>query len=367
MWKKKELKPVNAVLKIFALILCSLSFAYPQEIPRNIIILIGDGMGLSYVSANVITDGDNPFKKFTSVGLSLTSSSNRLITDSGAGATAISTGQRTYNLAIGVDTNKHPIRNIFEAAEELNKSTGVIATSSVTHATPASFVAHVPDRGMELQIARQFFDSRTDVVIGGGSSFFTSMENVGKRGTGDHLIDSIINKGYNYYGSYKDLQNSSLDKPFYALIEKEALQPASERNYKLSNLLSSALRYLKNDKDGFVLMVEGSQIDWAAHNHDSEELMAELTDFSGAINLALQFADLDKNTLVVVTADHETGGGSINGGDLNGENLQLEYTSNGHTAEMVGIFAKGPGEELFRGIMKNSQMGLNFFQFLLPH
>lgn len=340
---------------------------YAQKSPENIIILIGDGMDLDYVTANIFMDKDNPFVKFSSIGLSLTSSADNLITDSGAGATAISTGYRSYNHAISVDTEQKPLTTILELAEKLKKSTGVVATSSVTNATPAAFLAHVATRRYETEIARQIYYSNADVVIGGGLSFFSSSRIGGKQDMAINYPDSMKNKGYNFFTRFEDIRNVNPDKPLFALLEKEGLQPAGKRNYTLSQLVSLALSHLEKNKKGFVLMVEGSQIDWAAHDHKTCQLFKEMSDFTGAVNTALSFAEKNKNTLVIVTSDHETGGPSINDGNLDGTGIEIEYNSVGHTGGAVGIFAKGPGEENFRGIMPNNMVGIKLFHLLDPN
>jgi alkaline phosphatase len=354
------------ILKIFLVVLFNTLLIFPQKSPKNIIILIGDGMGLNYVTASIFKDPENAFQKFTTVGLSITSSADQLITDSGASATAISTGYRTYNLAIGMDTLRRPLTNLMQIAKSLNKSTGIVATSSVTHATPAAFVSHVPERKMEIEIAKQMISSGTDVVIGGGREFFTSSENLGKRVQGDDLLDSIRLKGFNLYSSIEELRASNTQKPFYALLEMGALKPAGEREYDLKELVSAAIKHLSRKNNGFVLMVEGSQIDWAAHDNKTEQLLKEMKDFSDAVNVALEFASNNENTLVLVTTDHETGGGAITKGNLDGTNLELKYTSTGHTPVLVGIFAKGKGEKEFGGIMRINEIGRKLIRLLQP-
>jgi alkaline phosphatase len=353
------------ILKLFFVLITSCSILFAQEVkPKNIIIFIGDGMGLNYVSANLFTDEDSPFLKFTTTGLSITSSTDNLITDSGASATAISTGHRTYNLAIGVDTAGNKLTNIMETARRLGKSTGIAATSSVTHATPAAFAAHVADRKMEIEIAEQMVSSGTDVVIGGGLSFFTSVQKGGRRESGNDLTGLIRSGGYDLLTSIDELKSFNKEKPFYALLEMDALKPAGKRNYELKDLVAPALEYLSKDEDGFILMVEGSQIDWAAHDHLAEQIMKEMSDFAGALNTALDFAEEEGNTLVLVTSDHETGGGSIVKGNPDGTDLQLKFTSGSHTPGLVGIFAKGPGEEEFTGVMRISDIGQKLFKLL---
>ena len=354
------------VKKVFLYFILFTGIILSQKLPENIIILIGDGMGLDYVSANVVSDKDNPFVKFTSIGLSLTSSAKNLITDSGAGATALSTGYRSYNHAIGVDTLQKPLLNLLELAERSGKNSGVIATGSVTDATPASFLAHVADRQYETEIARQTYYGDADVVIGGGRSFFSSAGKGGRQIETIDYIDSMKNRGYNYFEDLKNLRNIKPDKPLFILLENKGLKPAGERDYGLADMVSAALNYFTLSKKGFVLMVEGSQIDWAAHDNKTSQMLKEIDDFTEAVNTALDFAGKNKNTLVIVTSDHETGGGSLNGGNLDGTDLDIEFNTTGHTAGMVGIFAKGPGEENFRCIMPNNYIARKLFRLLDP-
>jgi alkaline phosphatase len=333
------------------------SFSQETGRPKNIILLIGDGMGLNYVSASVISLSNNPYKKFQSVGLSITCSADKLITDSAAGATAISTGHRTNNYSLAVDTSNKPLLTIFELAESLGMSTGLVVTSSITHATPAAFISHVNNRKEEYEIAKQISDSNIDVVIGGGRKFFNS-------GGNENLIGKIIDNGYNYFEDVNKILNDPIEKKFYALLEKEGLNKAGNRNYTLGELTKAAISNLNQNKNGFILMIEGSQIDWAAHDNLTENVFLELEDFNTAINTALDFAEKDGNTLVVVTADHETGGMAITGGELNDKRLKLSYSTTGHSAEMVGVFAKGPGEELFRGVFENFMTGRKLFSLV---
>ena len=338
-------------------------FACAQEKskPQNIIILIGDGMGTSQVSASVLSMDNDAFRKFPVTGFSVTCSKNELITESGAGATAIATGYRTNNRYLSLDpvTNK-PITTIFEIAEKMGKSTGVVVTSSVTDATPAAFLSHIDERKKENEIAQQFSKTDVDVVIGGGLKFFRGREDK------INLTDTLKKRGYNFFPAFKDLSSDKSGKNFYALFDSVGLPHADKRNYSLSQLTKIALENVKKNKKGFVLMVEGSQIDWAGHANDQQYLLSELKDFDGAINTALEFAEKDGNTLVVVTADHETGGMSIVSGNRNGSDLKLAFTVGDHTAAMVGVFAKGPGQELFTGINDNYMIGRKLIKLVNP-
>jgi alkaline phosphatase len=361
--KKLKLHEVFKVLALFFVFFSCVLFSQSPEKPKNIILLIGDGMGTNYVSAAVLSFHDNPFRKFTSIGFSITSAANKLVTESAAAATAISTGYRTDYYYVGIDTLGNPINTIFEEAERLGLSTGLVVTSNVTNATPAAFVAHVLNRKDETTIAKQFLDLDIDLVIGGGAKYFNRADSISFR---THF-DELRNNGYEIYTNSDELFANHPEDKFYALLEEEHLKKASERNYSLSNLTQRALENLSLSDQGFVLMVEGSQIDWGGHENNQDYILSELKDFCGAVNLALDFADKDENTLVLVTADHETGGMSINGGNLDGSELAMKFTTTGHTAGMVGVFAKGPGEELFRGIYENFILGRNLFRLLNPN
>ena len=354
------------VIKAIVLIIIfnfSVLFSQSTQRPKNIILLIGDGMGANYVSAAVLHFPNNPFRRFTSIGFSITCAADNLLTDSAAGATAISTGYRTNYYYVGVDTLGNPLTNIFEEAERLNKSTGLVVTCTVTHATPAAFVSHVISRKEETAIAKQFLEKDIDVVIGGGAKYFHETEASSSIING---FDILKNKGYDIYRNANELLASQPNNKFYALLEDEQLPRAKDRNYSLADLTKKVLPVLSQSDNGFVMMVEGSQIDWGGHENNQDYLMTELNDFCGAIDAALNFAEENGNTLVIITADHETGGMSINDGKPDGSNITLKFTTTGHSAEMVGVFAKGPGEELFRGVFNNYMIGRNLFQLLNP-
>jgi alkaline phosphatase len=357
------MKTIKNILAVFLILI--LSANAQNNKPKNIIILIGDGMGIGQLSASVLSLENDPYRNFTSIGFSITCSADKLITDSAAGATAIATGYRTnyYYVSIDPETEEDQL-TLFEHAEKFNISTGVIATSTITHATPAAFLSHVKSRKDEHLIAEQFLNRNVDVVIGGGAGFFIPKSQQGLREDNLNLVEKINSRGYKYFNNYEDLKSRNNTDKFYALLEPAGLKRASERNYSLGDLTSIALETLSKNENGFMLMVEGSQIDWASHDHLTDHLLSELEDFNEAINVALEFAEKDGNTLILITADHETGGASINGGTVDGKDLVLKYTTGGHTAGLVGVFAKGPGEELFRGVYENYMIGRKLFNLL---
>jgi alkaline phosphatase len=357
------MKKRNFILCIyFVLLIQVVLIAKPgkEDKPKNIIIMIGDGMGLNQVYTSLLADNTSAFRRFNSLGLSITCSSNNLITDSGAGATAISTGYRTNNKSIGVSPDNKTLKNIFEYAGDVGLATGLVVTCSITHATPAGFVAHVSNRSEEEDIAEMFTESKIDVAIGGGMKFFNS------RKDNQDLISKLKSEGYTVLSSIDELKKFNNSNKFYALLEKEALKPADKREYSLSTLVKSALDRLSQNKKGFILMVEGSQIDWGCHANSKDQFTNELQDFNKAVNSVLNFAQKDGNTLVVVTGDHETGGVSIVGGDLGGTNLDVKFTTKDHSANAVGIFAYGPGEDVFRGVFNNYMIGRKLINFLVP-
>jgi len=319
--------------------------------PKNVILLIGDGMGTAQVYAGLIANKGSLYVRTMPVsGFSKTNSADDLITDSAAGATAISAGVKTNNGAIGVDSNDIPKKTLFELAEEKKLSTGLVVTCAVTHATPASFVAHQTGREMTQAIAADFMNSGIDVFIGGGRDDFE------KRKDGRNLLIELKSKGYQVVGSMDSLAFAKGDQ-VAALVHKGQPDPyALGRGEMLTPGTAFALNKLKQNEQGFMLLVEGSQIDWGGHDNHTGYIVTEMLDFDRTVGEALKFASQNGETLVIVTADHETGGFSINGGSLETGRVEGKFTTNDHTGVMVPIFAYGPGAEQFSGIMENTDI-----------
>lgn len=334
------------------------------DTPKNIIILIGDGMGLNQVSASYLQTPYSPFRHFPITGLSVTCSADKLITDSAAGATALATGERTKNKYVGVDTLGAPLFNLMQRAEKRGKATGIVVTSTITNASPASFVAHHKERSKEREIALQYPDGDWDVMIGGGLKHFLPDSSSDTMKFGGNVRGVLVEKGYSFFHSYDSLRAAPPRDKFYALLARDGLPRATERNYSLADLFAAAMPVLQKNKNGFLMMIEGSQIDWACHDNDAPYFFGEMKDFSDAVEAALQFAKKDGKTLVVVTADHETGGLAINEGKRDGSSMKLGFTTKGHTAGFVGIFAYGPGAEEFSGILDIHQIGRKLHRFL---
>lgn len=318
--------------------------------PKNVIFLIGDGMGLTQITAGSIAK-KTPLvlEKFRQIGLVKTYST-KLITDSAAGATAMATGSKTYNGAISMDIHQKKLKTIVEYAEEANWLTGIVTTATVTHATPACFYGHQPTRSrVNQKLAAEFMTKNIEVLMGGGWNYF-------KKGLdGRDLIAEAQEKGYFVTDDIEQVGDYRPEK-MICLISPKLPPRIKERGNYLPLAAKKAIDILSYPKSNFFLMIEGAQIDWGGHQNQSDYIVEEMLDFDRTIQEAFDFAEKDGNTLVLVTADHETGGYSINGGSAKDGKVEGKFTSDYHTATMVPIFAYGPGAESFTGIMENTEI-----------
>ncbi len=336
--------------------------AIPNVKPvKNIIILIGDGMGVNAVGAARAASfgrGDGlVMDKAQALGQSLTwSLSNDFITDSGAGGTAISCGQRTTNGRIGADKDGRPMKTILELAKGLGKSTGVVVTCSVTHATPADFLAHVKDRNNEWEIARQISVAPVDVLLGGGYSYFLPAVSKESRRDDDlDLLAAMRKRGMTVTTSVEEFRALDLNKvqSVAGLFTPYHMAKAPQREIPLPEMVEDAIKVLSHNQKGFFLMVEGSQIDWEGHANNLQGNVAETLDFDQAIAKAVDFAAKDGNTLVLVTADHETGGLAINDANEKEGTITAGWTHGDHTGGAVPLLAWGPNAQAFAGLHHN--------------
>lgn len=347
------------VALIFMLLFESLLTAQSQK-PINVIFMIGDGMGVSQVtSAFYFGEGKPNFQNFKFVGLSETSSTSDRITDSAAGATALSTGKKTYKRAIGVDKDSLAIPTILEQLQDKGYKTGLVSLTSITHATPASYYAHIKDRDWHEDIALDFIKSDVDFAAGGGLKFFS------KRKDKKNLLQDLLNKNYR-------IDTVSLSNPvagkrnLYLLAQDELPNKIQGRKDFLPEATQTALDYFSAEKKPFFLMVEGSFIDWGGHATDADMMVKEVLDFDKTIGVVMNFIKKNPNTLLVVTADHETGGASIGKfmekdaatGKMKEvkDKVQVNFIDNQHTAALVPVFAMGKGEELFSGVYPNNMI-----------
>lgn len=329
--------------------------------PPNIILLIGDGMGLSQVSAAYYYGEKEPsFSRFQHIGLMNTSPSDKKITDSAAGATAFACGIKSYNGAIAVDTAKQAVPTILEELAEAGWRTGVVATSSITHATPASFYAHVEKRSLAEDIAVQMVDSPVDFFAGGGRQFFA------KRTDGRNLLPELEAKGFQVDTNAIPAALEGNASRYGFLLADDGMMPMpAGRGDFLSQATNRALEHLSAGDSPYFLMVEGSQIDWGGHANNADYLIQELLDFDQVVGEVLDFAEADGNTLVIVTADHETGGFTLaaeekkaDDGDLYDDYGTIEptFSTGGHSTTLIPVFAKGPGSDLFLGVYENTKI-----------
>lgn len=335
---------------------------YAQEFkskkPKNVILMIGDGMGVAEVFAGLTANGGHLFlDNFKHVGFSKTQSADKYITDSAAGGTALSTGQKTYNGAIGVNTDTVAIKTLLEMAEEKSMATGLVSTSAITHATPASFIAHQGSRGSYEDIAADFLKTDIDVFIGGGYKHFA------KRADKRDLTKEFQDKGYQVFRNMDEISKVKSGK-LAGLTADEHNEVYPKRKMDLPVSTATAINILQQNKKGFFMMVEGSQIDWGGHANNTIYIVNEMLDFDRAIGKALDFASKDGETLIVVTADHETGGMALMDGNMATGRVKAAYTSGDHTAIMVPVFAYGPGAENFTGIMENTDIPKNIMKLL---
>ena len=320
--------------------------------PKNIILLIGDGMGVTQVFSGITANGGAlNLMNMKQIGFSKTQSADKYITDSAAGGTALACGVKTYNGAIGVDKDGNKATSILELGEQNGKATGLVSTSAITHATPASFIAHVASRSSYEDIALDFLKTEVDVFIGGGMKHFSDRQD------GKNLITELEAKNYRVFNSLEDAASVNSGN-LAVLTAPEHNDVATKRPLKLDLATEKAITVLDNNKGkkGFFLMVEGSQIDWGGHQNDAGYVVTEMLDFDRAIAKALEFAVKDRNTLVIVTADHETGGMSLVGGDIKKGSVKTNFGSSDHTAVMVPVFAFGPGAQEFQGIYENVEV-----------
>ena len=325
-----------------------------EEKPTNVILIIGDGMGLAHIAlAEYLYKPPSPLSRMEVVGLQKTHSSSHLETDSGAAGTALSCGVKTYNSAIGVDADSNAVQTIFELARKKGMKTGFVVTSSVVHATPASFYAHVYSRGSYEEIATQLVNADVDVFVGGGEKYFDD-----RHTDRIDLIAKLKGKSYQVFTlqdprSRVKLDNIRKEQRIACFTAYEDPIRASMGRTYLPMMASETMDALEKRADkGYLLMIEASQVDWAAHANDQEWLALEMQDAFLTIQKVLEKAREDENTLIIVTADHECSYLSLRGK----RSPRLEFNSKVHSSQMVPVFADGPGAEEFLGIYDNTEI-----------
>ena len=379
---KKKASVAIALLAVLAVTSCSSAKDEPQV--KNVIYLIGDGMGFGAVTSLLLAeDSVTGFEQAPVIGLNETCSANNYVTDSPAGGTALAAGVRTKNGYCGLDPEGNRLTTILHKAQAMGKKTGIVVNTTLTEATPAAFYAGVTSRGMTYEIAEQFTVSGVDVAIGSGLDHFIS------RPDSLDLTATLIDKGYDVYLNWSAVLNTPSDK-FIGILpmadvhrqesgRKEAGAAAghevclaarlasasedagasdlSEPTVYLQKASAKALDVLsRNSDNGYFLMIESALIDGYGHNNDSEGMIAEMKEFDALLRQLVAYVDHHPETLLVVTADHETGGTWLNytGYEVGGSSpVVMSYSTRGHSGVVVPIFAYGEGAEAFTGVMKN--------------
>ena len=355
----------------------------PKQLSRNVkkaenvIFLIGDGMSISQVSAyRLVQGGPNSriaVDRFPYSGIVLTHAENAIVTDSASSATAYSTGHKTNNGALGMDSENNELENLTETLDQYGFVSSLLATSEITHATPAAFAAHVDLRWKTDEISPQMIESTVATFLGGGRHFFLPEEMEGKRKDARNLLEEV-NASHTLLTTkdeMKDFNDNKLGKVFGLFADEHLRSIDSPDNHSsepsLSEMLQFAVKrsgqFINNGCKGFFIMGEGSQVDWAGHSNSLEYLKREMQDLDSAVEWAFNYAKENTDTLVVVTADHETGGLLIepaNPADYNGNEVKFSFNTavgrGTHTGVPVPIYAYGPGAENFTGTLDNTDV-----------
>lgn len=321
-----------------------------NESPNNVILMIGDGMSTPQIYAAMLAlDRPLSFERFPYTGLVKTYSDNKRITDSAAGGTAIAIGKKTNNGFIGMTPDSVAQPSMLDLMHDSGKKTGVVVTCSLTHATPASFIAKNPSRNNNYEIAEYIAgNERVDFMAGGGRKYFFN------RKDSVDLRPVMEANGWSIYDNLADVSLAS--QKIAVMVADKHPDTFPNRGDFLPDAIDTALSFLSSNGNGFFLMVEGSQIDFAAHANDSTYLVNEMDDFDHAISRVLRFAENDGNTLVLVTADHETGGLTMIDPEGKYTNVCYRFSTRSHSPLMVPIFAYGPGACNFSGIIDNTDI-----------
>ena len=344
---------------------------------KNVILLIGDGMSASQITSyRLLKEGPNgriAVDNFPISGIVLTHSADAIITDSASSATAYSTGSKTKNGFLGVDQEGRILENLTEKLDNFGFVSALISTSEVTHATPAAFSSHVDSRRNTDEISSQMLESKVATILGGGRKFFLSAENGGKRKDKRDLLEEA-KKSHKILIHKHELDISGItpsDRILGLFADEHLRDEENPDNHSSEPTLTEMLRFsleraeaaIDNQCRGSFIMVEGSQVDWAGHANNIDYLERELKEFDEATRYALEYAKKNPDTLVVVTADHETGGLLIEPIALSyytGNNIKFSFNTaiggGSHTGVPVPVYAYGPGSLNFSGTLDNTDV-----------
>ncbi len=323
-------------------------------IPKNIVICVGDGMGFEAVKAAGYyaygEAGTLSFEKFPYHAEIATYAANTPMTDSAAAATAIATGHKVNNGVISMEIpgSGTPLKTLLEIAKDLNKKTGLVSTTYITHATPACFGAHNPQRNNLGEIAHDYLHlTRPNVLLGGGGNGITenSAESVGYTVvTNREELLELNTKTETYVSG----QFGQTNIPY--------VFDGSDNLPQLSEMVTIALDILTKNEDGFFLLLEGGRIDHAGHSNDIERQLLETMEFSKAVQTVYERISDDEDTIILVTADHETGGLQVQKNNGQGEIPTINWTTGGHTVNNVPLYGWGKKAEHVEGVLSNTDL-----------
>ena len=342
---------MKRVIATLVLVIATVLSTEAQEV-KNIIYLIGDGMGLTSASMMQLVNNYEPtiFDKADNVALQKTYSLDNRVTDSAASGTALATGHKTNNTMLGQLPDGTNVESLIELASSKGKATGIVVTTYLQHATPGAFYAHVPSRHEYATISEQLLTSDIDIAIGGGMAFFEE-----RYGDNGKARQAIAESGFTLH---KSIDTKLSGERILALLADKEIE---NRTGYLAKATTVAINHLDNCAEGFVLMVEGSLIDGMGHGNNAEGQKSEMRDFMEAIEVAVAYAREHSDTLVVVTADHETGGLAIVSGNadfnLSEQGVEYKWSTGGHSGTMVPIYLYGACAELINGVMENADLG----------
>ena len=382
----------SRLISVAILALMTATSCCNQPKVKNVIYLIGDGMGFGAVTSLLYSEDEvTGFEQAPVIGLSETCSADNYVTDSAAGGTALATGTRTNNGCIGLDADGNQLTSVLRKAQAMGKKTGIVVNTTLTEATPASFYAGVKSRYMTYDIAKQFAESNVDVAIGAGLDRF-----IGRPDSLD-LTATLIEKGYDVYLNWASVLKSDSDKfvgilpladvhrkekdrsitakaaegqevclaaELAAAAGEEVASDFSEPTVYLEKAVGKALDVLSHEnKDGYFLMIESAIIDGYGHNNDGEGMVTEMKEFNNTLNQLVSYVNDHPETLLVVTADHETGGTGSNYTTYD-KPMQIIFSTRGHTGTVVPVFAYGEGAEAFSGVMKNTDIPMKIEELM---
>lgn len=318
---------------------------------KNVILMIGDGMSLMHVyTAWAANRGKLWLENAQATGLSKTWAVKKLVTDSGSGGTSLATGVKTVYHAVGVDPEGKPLTSLVDVAKELGKDAGMAVTCRLWDATPCDFCCHNIDRDKEEELVGDYPTSGVDFVFGGGAQKFTN------RKDGRDIFKELQKKGYHVSRTLDDFFAYDKNSRIFAVPYDKDTPLPDERGDLLARASMKGISLMNQNKNGFFMMIEGSQLDDYGHFNQLDLLMKETLDFDQTVGEVMKWAAKDGETLVVVTADHETGGLTLVNGNKDEGRVECCFSTKDHTGAMVPVYAFGPGAENFTGIFENTDV-----------